>query len=58
MEFYKKARGTLTAVSHVDTPELKDDMDFEVFSDIMNTENEIIARTKVNWRLSLVTPAS
>lgn len=51
IEFYKKARGTLIAESHCELPEIKEDMDFEVYSEIKDSEGDVVARTTVNWRL-------
>jgi len=50
-EYFKKARGVLTAESHCAIPEITDDTDFKVFADIRNAEGEQVARTTVNWRL-------
>ena len=52
IEFFKKARGTLVAECHSGQPEIKTDIDYEVFTDILNQEGDIVARTTVNWRLS------
>ena len=52
IEFYKKARGKLIAECHSGSPVVKDNIDYEVFTDILNQEGEVVARTTVNWRLS------
>ena len=52
IEFYKKARGTLVAECNSGSPDVTDDIDYEVFTDILNQEGEVVARTTVNWRLS------
>ncbi len=52
IEFFKKARGTLVAECHSGLPDVKTDIDYEVFTDILNQEGDIVARTTVNWRLS------
>lgn len=55
IEFYKKARGTLTAECHCTPPDnIFDDTDFEVFTEIKDSENDIVAKTTVNWRLGLI----
>lgn len=51
IEFYKKARGKLVAECHSGSPEVKDNIDYEVFTDILNQEGEVVARTTVSWRL-------
>jgi len=51
IEFYKKARGLLSAESHCQPPEVEQDTDFEVHSEICDREGDVVARTTVNWRL-------
>ena len=52
IEFYKKARGCLTAESFCTPPTVTEDTDFEVFAAIRDSEGDVVARTTVNWRLS------
>lgn len=54
VEFFKKARGRLIAESHVTPPAVNEDTDFEVYADILDQEGEVVARTRVQWRLGLV----
>lgn len=52
IEFYKKARGCLMAESFCTPPNnITEDADFEVFTDIRDSEGDVVARTTVNWRL-------
>lgn len=52
IEFYKKARGVLLAESACSPPSVTEDTDFEVYTDIKDSEGDVVARTTVNWRLS------
>lgn len=52
IEFYKKARGVLIAESSCTPPIVTEDTDFEVYTDIKDSEDDVVARTTVNWRLS------
>ena len=52
IEFYKKARGVLLAESNCTPPIITEDTDFEVYTDIKDSEGDVVARTTVNWRLS------
>ena len=52
IEFYKKARGLLLAESTCTPPIVTEDTDFEVYTDIKDSEGDVVARTTVNWRLS------
>jgi len=55
IEFYKKARGCLTAESYCIPPEnVIEDTDFKVYTEIKNKEGDVVARTTVNWRLGLI----
>ena len=55
IEFYIKARGVLVAECFCTPPEnITEDTDFEVYTDIRNSEGEVVARTTVNWRLGLI----
>lgn len=50
-EYFKKARGTLTAESQFAIPDISDEMDYYVQCDILNEQKEIVASTRVKWRL-------
>jgi acyl-coenzyme A thioesterase PaaI-like protein len=55
IEFYKKARGNIMAESHCTPPNnITEDTDFEVFTDLKDSEGDVVARTTVNWRLGPV----
>ena len=54
IEFYKKARGLLTAESHCAPPSVTQDTEFEVYADIFDTEGDKVARVTVKWRLGLI----
>lgn len=51
IEFYKKARGCLIAVSRCTPPTVTEESDFEVHADILDTQGDLVARTTVIWRL-------
>lgn len=51
IEYFKKARGCLTAESHCTLPNITEDADFEVYADIRDTDGDMVARITVNWRL-------
>ncbi len=53
-EYFKKARGLLTAESHVDLPTITEDMNYEIYADIHDADGDIVARTTVEWRLGLI----
>jgi acyl-coenzyme A thioesterase PaaI-like protein len=53
MEYLKKARGTIRAVSRVTIPTVTGDMDHEVTADCLNRTGEVVARATVSWRLGL-----
>ena len=54
IEFFKKARGLLIAESHCSPPEIIEDTDFDVVTDIRDSEGDVVARTSVIWRLGPV----
>ena len=58
IEYYKKARGCLTAESQCSPPVVTEDMDFEVYADIRDSAGEVVARTTVNWRLGPIPAAT
>jgi acyl-coenzyme A thioesterase PaaI-like protein len=54
MQYLKKARGTIRAVSHVAVPLVNADMDFDVAADCLDRKGELVARATVRWRLGPV----
>jgi acyl-coenzyme A thioesterase PaaI-like protein len=57
MEYFKKARGTLTAECHAQVPAdlvPGQDQDQEVVADIKNEAGEVVARFTARWRVGLV----
>ena len=53
MEYLKKARGTITAVSRVTMPTVTGDLDFDVTADCLDASGTVVARATVRWRLGL-----
>ena len=53
MEYLKKARGTITAVSRVTIPTVTGDLDFDVTADCLDASGTVVARATVRWRLGL-----
>ena len=53
-EYFKKARGKLVAESNSGLPDVKKDMEHEVFTDILDQQVDVVARTVVNWQLDLI----
>jgi acyl-coenzyme A thioesterase PaaI-like protein len=53
MEYLKKARGTIRAVSRVTIPTVTGDMDHEVTADCLDPSGAVVARATVSWRLGL-----
>ena len=53
MEYMKKARGTITAVSRVAIPTVTADQDFDVTADCLDPSGAVVARATVRWRLGL-----
>jgi acyl-coenzyme A thioesterase PaaI-like protein len=53
MEYFKKARGTITAVSRVTVPDVTADVDFDVTADCLDPSGAVVARATVRWRLGL-----
>jgi acyl-coenzyme A thioesterase PaaI-like protein len=54
IEYLKKARGTITAVSHVTVPTVTADQDFDVISECLDAGGVVVARATVRWRLGPV----
>jgi len=53
MEYLKKARGTITAVSRVTVPDVTGDLDFDVTADCLDPSGAVVARATVRRRLGL-----
>jgi acyl-coenzyme A thioesterase PaaI-like protein len=51
IEYFKKARGTLTAESRVDLPQVAGPMEHEVVADIRDASGETVARGRVRWKV-------
>lgn len=54
IDYMKKARGTITAVSRVDVPTVTEDTEFEVISECTDADGDMVARATVRWRLGPV----
>ena len=53
-EYFKKARGKLVAESKADLPVINKNINFEVSSEIIDQQGDVVAHTVVNWRLGLI----
>jgi acyl-coenzyme A thioesterase PaaI-like protein len=53
MEYFKKARGTLIAESRCVVPEVTDTIEYDVTADIIDGDDDVVARATVTWRLGL-----
>ena len=53
-EFIKKARGVLEAECHTRLPDISNDVDHIVNTDILNEQGELVAKISVKWKLGLV----
>lgn len=51
MEYLKKARGPIRAVSHVRPPVVGADLEFDVAADCIDRQGDVVARASVRWRL-------
>ncbi len=51
MQYLKKARGTITAVSRVEVPTVTSDTDFDVVAECLDPQQVVVARATVRWRL-------
>lgn len=51
IEYFKKARGTITAVSRPELPDVIADGEYDFDSDLTNEKGELVARATVRWRL-------
>ena len=54
IEYLKKARGTLTAESHVTIPTVTQQLEHEVIADIRDASGQTVARGRVRWRIEPV----
>jgi acyl-coenzyme A thioesterase PaaI-like protein len=54
VEYFKKARGRLTAESRVTLPSISSPIDHDVQAEIVDEEGACLARTTVRWRLGPV----
>ncbi|MDF1879976.1 DUF4442 domain-containing protein [Sulfurimonas sp. MAG313] len=53
IEYMKKARGTLRAVSSCDIPPMTEDIQYKVKAEIFNDENELVSCVHVTWELGM-----
>ncbi len=52
IEYFKKARGTLTAEANCRAPEVEgEDVEHLAVADIRDSTDEVVARTTVRWRI-------
>ena len=51
IEYLKKARGTLTATCECGVPDVTEDREIQVVSDIANEAGEVVARAIATWRV-------
>lgn len=54
MEYFKKARGRLSAMAETTLPEVQGDVEHQVFADIHDQSGDVVARCTAHWRLGLV----
>ena len=54
MQYLKKARGTIRAVSRVAAPTVTADTEFDVEAECLDRQGDVVARATVRWRLGLV----
>lgn len=53
MQYLKKARGTIRAVSKVAVPTVTTDTEVEVEAECIDRQGDVVARARVRWRLGL-----
>jgi acyl-coenzyme A thioesterase PaaI-like protein len=51
MQYFKKARGTIRAVSRFTAPTVNGDTEFDVVADCLDRDGYLVARAIVRWRL-------
>jgi acyl-coenzyme A thioesterase PaaI-like protein len=54
MQYLKKARGTIRAVSHVAVPAVTADTDLDVTAECLDRGGNVVARATVRWRVGPV----
>ena len=54
MQYLKKARGTIRAISHVPVPTVEADMEVDVEAACLDRHGDVVARATVRWRLGKV----
>jgi acyl-coenzyme A thioesterase PaaI-like protein len=54
MQYFRKARGRIRAVSTVAVPAVTTDTDIDVTADCMDREGTVVARATVRWRVGPV----
>jgi acyl-coenzyme A thioesterase PaaI-like protein len=54
MQYFRKARGTIRAISNVDVPSVTTDIEVDVTADCVDREGTVVARAIVRWRLGPV----
>ena len=53
-EYFKKARGLLSAEADVTPPPVSGPVDFPVFAEIRDARNDLVCRVTAKWRLDTV----
>jgi acyl-coenzyme A thioesterase PaaI-like protein len=56
IEYFKKARGTVTAESRLVLPDLTVDGEYDFTSEITDQKGDLVARATVRWKLGPVPP--
>lgn len=54
VDYYKKARGMLTATSYVNLPEISDEVEHTVKTEIKNQDDILVASVHATWKLDRV----
>ena len=54
IQYLKKARGTIRAVSRVTVPDVRSDMELDVIAECLDRSGDVVARATVRWRLGPV----
>lgn len=52
-EYFKKARGTLTAVASVTVPEIRGPLELPISAEITDSAGDVVCRVRAVWRLDL-----
>lgn len=51
-DYFKKARGQLTAESHCEVPKAaSEDFEYVIYADVHDAAGDVVSRTTVTWRL-------